>query len=1260
MITSLPLSGVREDYTPEMNQAISFLDTVGATNSVAYSPFIDAYRNHQKYGYEIDSSYNPLDDVKGYEQYFSNLVFAQNAEHMADMKANIDKGIGSRKVLANSGFWAQAGAGLFDPINLIPLPFGGAGVGVVRSALRTGAGVGALQAGLEISKSAFDPVQTMEEGVSNTAMAAVSGALFGGAFSLPMNRRMKAESAHMKSHIEATERQQDFENLGALSDEELAAVRSKPIRNQFEGDSTKYLSAEAKTLRDSAIGSQGPVPLSVDNQARLKAVTSELAVRNLDTVGKDPYAIAAGGTGPIYLSTPIRRVLSAAVPDSVKERMSRMASDSGLLQNLHVMGKTLGASVYQRMAPLKGEWVKADAKMTELWGLSIGTDIKKRAGMNLTEKTVALESKFGSGQRQTYNDFLVEINRQRVFKEEPKTEIEVAARKVLDDFYDVWGQRLQDTGLIGNKNKLVADIVKVDGRIADLEARLVKIESNPKFKYKKRTVESIRSQMTRATKRKETLQDSLDAIADGDTDVKPANEDFFSPRYFDHATVKARREELEAIISKWYMDNPFIYVRDKSGKIVKQRLDSNKTATDARAKATVSKILNETTEDADEFFGSGKSMHLKHRGLDIPNKLVWEFMVQNPIDTMKSYVHKTGGRYEFAKMFDGQDFDEMLEDVRLEMMEAGHSQRDINKVGRDFVHMYDRVVTSVMKTDPDRWDNKAAFVMKEAAQLNYLGSAGLSAIPDFARIIMEHEIGDVLKALMEILSNERVRLTSEEANFVGEALEMTEGSVHIRMIDDISNNPRATTKYDMMKNAFYIANGLSPITQFAKTLDSIIRGHVIIKDSIAWKNGTISKQNKEYLLRYGISEEMALNIAVAPHQVTEKGFYLPNTKDWENAYAFPDTGEYMPKAKITYGDTGKYRKDGSYIAAMVDYDKKTIKFDVDYIKGTFDDKPWTQPKVEGVKALPENAFETPQQWANFVMMHEIMHTKFQPNDLKLNLGKGKTYDRSNPKHYAKYENKINELALKEHNKQPKIEEETLTAFRSALSSGILNTIMMGTPADKPILVDGVAYVPMNVARSFGMKEDARVRGYARIESGLLGLPFQFYSYALAATNKVAGSFMQGQMKNRWGGLATAMGAGYLSVMIKTPDFAWDKMEMEDRFARAFDQSGVMALYSDLFYTAMSTSLALGGPNISGGMLNPKFPPREGTMGMVDAATGVGGAGVSITTDYAEGVGQFLNGEYGEGSKQIIRSLPFARMWFWKNQMNEATNAISRF
>ena len=53
---------------------------------------------------------------------------------------------------------------------------------------------------------------------------------------------------------------------------------------------------------------------------------------------------------------------------------------------------------------------------------------------------------------------------------------------------------------------------------------------------------------------------------------------------------------------------------------------------------------------------------------------------------------------------------------------------------------------------------------------------------------------------------------------------------------------------------------------------------------------------------------------------------------------------------------------------------------------------------------------------------------------------------------------------------------------------------MGTPADKPIAVDGVFYVPMRIARLAGMKED-KVLGYARIEQPLMALPFQFYSYS---------------------------------------------------------------------------------------------------------------------------------------------------------------------
>lgn len=77
-----------------------------------------------------------------------------------------------------------------------------------------------------------------------------------------------------------------------------------------------------------------------------------------------------------------------------------------------------------------------------------------------------------------------------------------------------------------------------------------------------------------------------------------------------------------------------------------------------------------------------------------------------------------------------------------------------------------------------------------------------------------------------------------------------------------------------------------------------------------------------------------------------------------------------------------------------------------------------------------------------------------------------------------------------------ISADTLDAFRTSLNSGIMNTILMGTPADKPIITDGVVYVPSRIGKMFGLAEDARYRGYSRIENGLMGLPFQFWSYSL--------------------------------------------------------------------------------------------------------------------------------------------------------------------
>ena len=85
-----------------------------------------------------------------------------------------------------------------------------------------------------------------------------------------------------------------------------------------------------------------------------------------------------------------------------------------------------------------------------------------------------------------------------------------------------------------------------------------------------------------------------------------------------------------------------------------------------------------------------------------------------------------------------------------------------------------------------------------------------------------------------------------------------------------------------------------------------------------------------------------------------------------------------------------------YVPAFYD-GKGKITIDKNYVMGPmFESKAWTKPKVEGVTPLPENEFQTPEDWYTFVLGHEVMHTRVKQKD---NESK------------ADYENRINTLTL---------------------------------------------------------------------------------------------------------------------------------------------------------------------------------------------------------------------------------------------------------
>lgn len=980
-----------------------------------------------------------------------------------------------------------------------------------------------------------------------------------------------------------------------------------------------------------ALGTALGTALSVPAARRASAIQrTEVEIENLrqaieplEGVEIDP-SIATSAFTDSWLfksvTTPMKRVLQdEKVPNSVKLTMLDIANDAGILLNANKQGFAIKNSVFQNAKLRDGEWVQAYDEMVSIWGESQGSGVVK-----------PLDYMY---KRSDFEEWLTSVDSKAMRGQKPADDFEAKAMDQLNNFYSRWESRLSERGLIGNKGFYIRDIDARQKKIDNINSSIERYRGTPEYTRLKGIVDKNSDIIKQ---HKSTLEE-IDAAGP----TSPANEEIFRPRYWDKDAIAKDRSGLEKILADWFRQNPEGYGRNNMGKYVKTTFSTDENAIAKRASDAVDSILGlrDVTDLDVASFGYGKSKHLKHRGIDIPNKLVLDYMHRNPVSIMKAYTARTAAKYEFSVKFDGQEIDDVIDDKMSEMIQSGMTVDQANAAAKDIRHMYDRVAGTVIR-EPDAMNQKVAEVLRTAAQLGYLGKAGLSTISEPAKIMMEHGIGKTMRGLFSVLNDSQLKLGAKEARIAGEALEILMGSSHLRLVDDMGNNPLRSNFMDKSKNAFYALNGLAPITRIFKDFDGMMRSHTLIDYSIRWTQGKASKMEQEYLLRYGIDLDTAGKIANAPWQKSSSGMYMANTEAWVNTIEFPST-----TADIVTGPTESFTKGGRYKPAFYRASENKVYIDEDYIRDVmWQDRGWENPRVEGVNPIKPGIINTPDDYVTFIKMHEIMHT--------IHSSKSLGFDKRTKKGLAAYENAINDLAVAEIEKQARVTPETVQSFRNALSSGIANTILMGTPADKPIITDGVAYIPMHVAGKFGMKEDSKYTGYARVENGLLGMPFQFYSYALAATNKTLAAYGHGQLKNRFLGTAIAMGLGYMTLELKTPDFV--ELSPQDKFFRAFDYSGVAALHSDLFYTAMSTSLALGGPNITGGALQPRYPQEPS---VTDAVTGLLGAGPSIGMEYANGMANMLTGNVGEGSKEFIRALPFSNLWMWNDFVNRMTRML---
>ena len=301
---------------------------------------------------------------------------------------------------------------------------------------------------------------------------------------------------------------------------------------------------------------------------------------------------------------------------------------------------------------------------------------------------------------------------------------------------------------------------------------------------------------------------------------------------------------------------------------------------DAHIKRVVDDIL--TTEDPtnlDEMsFGMGRSKHFRHRKLDVPNSAIWGWIEKDPVATMRAYSDRVGPRLEFRNKF-GRDVEEMTDLLNEDMVKAGMSEAEINAAMLDAKLLYDRVA-GMVSANPDALNQKVAFFLKEMASFAYMGSAGFSAIPDFAKIILEHDGKNIVRGMQTYMDDTAIKIAKKDIRLAGSALEVVLSNVQRRFVDDMAYDVNADSLWGKGRSAFYVLNGLSPMTQIAKMLDGVIRSHEIIDYSLKAYAGKASKKELDFLARYGITDKHVATIARMPWQKHTGGLYLANTSEW--------------------------------------------------------------------------------------------------------------------------------------------------------------------------------------------------------------------------------------------------------------------------------------------------------------------------------------------------------------------------------------------
>ena len=591
------------------------------------------------------------------------------------------------------------------------------------------------------------------------------------------------------------------------------------------------------------------------------------------------------------VTTPQKRILNdPSLPNEIKYNVARSWYNASLdlegnpsgkgVQSLAARALTYGADSYNLERDIKVLWRQ------ETKGFGAGGDV---LGFNLDNARVKLGT-YGQNARtfeeyfQNTMDLIIDekspMFNKSILANLPKPQIEAMER--MKKFFADFQEDGRMAGVLGDDATIRAKLKMYKENIAIREEEINKLNEKLKTSKDKQTASDLAVKQD-FLKKEQSEARYLQGLLD--TSI---NKDFAIPIYYNKVLLKESeqaREELTVI----FTDHLLSGGKHSSWNNVNGTWTTQRVTQQNEARNIAEQIVDRIIEDPDtgNFTPrSGKGKHLMRRALDIPEWKIKNYIVRD-VRVVQNYANKMGFRIEWALIHGKMDIDDVL-NRHEELMRIGgkHSEDRIAEVRRDFLGDYEREA-GIHIRDPDAWNQTVIRNLKSVAGMTYLPLAGITSIIDaVAMPIFEHGFGAVGKAAMRVVDGDfkEMRLNGLQVRNGNEAMETVKPFVQYRVLSDSVRDLQPKLMERAIQGAergFYMLNLLSGVTSIGKQVNTaFLIPEFFRRITAIKKNGKLTKFEIGELARYGITEQLAKDLADMPWGKTDTGMPTLDLSAW--------------------------------------------------------------------------------------------------------------------------------------------------------------------------------------------------------------------------------------------------------------------------------------------------------------------------------------------------------------------------------------------